>query len=139
VTAKTPLIANTWGHIAITRSGSDLTVYINGVKDATGRWNGSLNIKAIGRGNRGYVKGMMDEIRIWELARTETEISNSYAISVDPNTAGLIGYWNFNDTEQIIMDSSGMANHGTLGASATGETDDPMRLDTTIPLTESCD
>ena len=138
VTAKTPLIADTWGHIAITRSGSDLTVYINGVKDATGRWNGLLNIKAIGRGNRGFMKGMLDEIRIWELARTDAEISNSYNTNVDQNSAGLVGYWNFNETDQITSDSSSKANHGSLGASTENGTDDPIRLDETAPLIESC-
>ena len=138
VTAKTPLIADTWGHIAITRSGSNLTVYINGVKDATGRWNGSLKIKAIGRGNRGYAKGMMDEIRIWEVARTESEISNSYDTSVDPNLAGLIGYWNFNGADQTITDVSRMGNHGSLGTSTVVGSDDPVRLGSTDPLIESC-
>ncbi len=139
VTAKTPLLADTWGHIAITRSGSNLTVYVNGVKDATGRWNGPLSIKAIGRGNRGFAKGMMDEIRIWELARTETEIGNSYATSVDPNAAGLMGYWRFNDADQIITDASSFANHGTLGISNATGADDPIRLDSTVPLSEDCD
>ncbi len=140
VTAKTPLIADTWGHIAITREGSNLTVYINGVKDSTGKWKGILNIKAIGRGNRGFVKGMMDEIRIWNITRTESEIGSSYDTSIDPSTvAGLIGYWSFNETNQIIADSSGMENHGTLGASDLDGTDDPTRLDTETPLTESCD
>ena len=138
VTAKTPLIADTWGHIAITRSGSNLTVYINGVKDSTGRWNGLLKIKAIGRGNRGFTKGMMDEIRIWEVARTESEISNSYDTSVDSNLAGLIGYWNFNNTDQIINDSSSQENHGSLGLSIAAGSDDPVRLDSTAPITESC-
>ena len=138
VTAKTPLIADAWGHIAITRSGSNLTVYVNGVKDATGGWNGPLSIKAIGRGNRGFAKGMMDEIRIWELARTEAEISNSYNTSVDPNIAGLVGYWSFNDTDQIITDASSFANHGTLGASTATGADDPIRLDSTAPLSEDC-
>ena len=139
ITAKTPLIADTWGHIAITRSGTTLTVYINGVKDATGRWKGILNIKAIGRGNRGFVKGMMDEIRIWNLARTEAEISSSFDTSVDPNIAGLLGYWNLNGVDQIITDSSSMANHGMLGANTSDGTDDPVRLNTAAPLTESCD
>ena len=139
VTAKTPLIADTWGHIAITRSGSNLTVYVNGVKDATGRWNGLLSIKAIGRGNRGYFKGMMDEIRIWELARTEEEISNSFEENVDPNSAGLIGYWGFNNTDQIITDASNSGNDGSLGANTAAGTDDPIRLVSTAPLNENCD
>ena len=138
VTANTALTADTWGHIAITRSGSDITVYVNGVKDATGRWNGAFSIKAIGRGNRGFVKGKMDEIRIWDIARTETEISNSYDATVDPSSAGLIGYWGFNEADQIITDASSSANHGSLGVSTAIGADDPVRLDSTAPLNENC-
>ena len=138
VTAKTPLIADTWGHIAITRSGADLKVYVNGVEDATGRWNGILKIKAIGRGNRGYYGGMMDEIRIWDIARSGAEISAGYDAEVDPNTLGLIGYWNFNGTEQIITDISNAQNHGSLGANTDAGTDDPVRLDVNAPFAENC-
>ncbi len=55
VTANTPLLNNTWGHIAITRLGSNLTIYINGIQDATGSWNGALNLKTIGRGNQHFL------------------------------------------------------------------------------------
>jgi hypothetical protein len=138
VTAKTPLIADTWGHIAITRSGTNLKVYVNGIEDATGRWGGVLNIKAIGRGNRGYYKGMMDEIRIWDIARSEAEISAGYEAEVEPNTLRLIGYWNFNGTEQIISDNSSSQNNGSLGANTDIGTDDPIRLDVNAPFTENC-
>ncbi len=138
VTANTAILADTWEHIAITRSGANLTVYINGAEDAKGRWNGSLSIKAIGRGNRGYFKGMMDEIRIWNLARTEAQINNSYETDVEPNAPGLISYWNFNDTEQIITDTSSSENHASLGASTEVGSDDPIRLDSIAPITENC-
>jgi hypothetical protein len=113
-------------------------VYVNGIEDATGRWGGVLNIKAIGRGNRGYYKGMMDEIRIWDIARTEAEISAGYEAEVEPNMQGLIGYWNFNGTEQIISDNSSSQNNGSLGANTDIGTDDPIRLDVNAPFTENC-
>ncbi len=138
VAAKTSLKADTWEHIAITRSGSNLKVYINGVKDATGSWNGAFSIKAIGRGNRGFVKGTMDEIRIWEVARTEDEISHSYKTSVEPNARGLIGYWRFNESDQTISDAGSFANHGSLGATTAIGADDPIRLDSTLQLSENC-
>ena len=140
VTAKTPLVANIWGHIAITRSDGILKVYINGVVDPVkGRWRGALSIKAIGRGNRGYFKGGMDEIRIWNVARTEAEISTSFDSDINPNSAGLIGYWNFNDIDQVIIDTSHSANNAFLGVNAEAGTDDPVRLSSLAPISENCD
>ena len=138
VTANTAITADTWAHIALTRSGTKLTMYVNGVEDGTGSWNGSYSIKSLGKGYRGYFKGMMDEVRIWNVARTGAEIGASYDTTVDPDAAGLIGYWNFNGVDQIITDSSSSANHASLGASSAIGTDDPVRLDSTAPLTESC-
>ncbi len=139
VTANTAISADTWTHIALTRSGTKLTMYVNGVEDGTGNWNGSFSIKSLGKGYRGYFKGMMDEVRIWNVARTGAEIGASYDATVDPNVLGLIGYWNFNGTDQIITDASSSANHASLGASTAIGTDDPVRLDTITPLFENCD
>ena len=139
VIANTALTPDTWEHIAITRSGTNLTLYMNGIEDATGNWNGSLSLKAIGRGNGGFLQGMLDEVRVWNIARTATEISTSYHTSVDSNAPGLIGYWTFNGTDQVISDTSNAANHGSLGINTTAGADDPVRLDSTAPLTENCD
>ena len=139
VTANTPLLADTWGHIAITRKGSNLAVYVNGVKDATGKWNGSLRLQAIGRGNRGFVKGMIDEIRIWDIARTGAEIIKNFDTTIAPDTLGLIGYWNFNDAGQTIIDVSSSENHASLGASTSIKSDDPVQLNSTIPHAKNCD
>ena len=117
VTANTALFPNTWEHIAITRSGTKLVLYINGVEDATGTWNGILSLKAIGRGNRGYLKGEIDEVRIWDIARTGAEIIKNFDTTIAPDTLGLIGYWNFNDAGQTIKDVSSSENHASLGAS----------------------
>jgi hypothetical protein len=81
---------------------------------------------------------MIDEIRIWELARTETEIGNSYDTSVDPNTAGLLGYWSFNNVDQKITDVSSFENHGSLGINTASGSDDPVHLDSTVLLNERC-
>jgi len=134
IAANTALTPDTWGHIAITRSGSQLTLYVNGERDATSQWGGVLSLKAIGRGNRGFLKGMVDEIRVWNIARTKTEINASFNAGVDPNTAGLIGYWTFNNTDQIVTDASSLANHGLLGASTVAGDDDPKYVESTAPF-----
>ena len=138
VVANTAIQANTWNHIAITRLGSDLKLYINGIEDATGTWSDTLTLKAIGRGNRGYFKGLMDEIRVWNIARTNIEISASFNTDVLPSTLGLIGYWNFNSTDQTVFDTSNSGNHGSLGANSAAGADDPSYLSSTVPIIENC-
>ena len=40
--------------------------------------------------------GLMDEVRIWNVARTEAEIQNNMYNSIDPITSGLVAYYPFN-------------------------------------------
>ena len=139
VIANTSLLPDTWNHIAITRSGTQLKLYINGIEDATGNWNGTLSLKAIGRGNRGYFKGMLDEIRVWDIARSDTEIDDSFNTHVTPDALGLIGYWSFDDSDQTVIDSSSSANDGSLGINTGIGTDDPLYQDSTTPFSDDCD
>ncbi len=41
-----------------------------------------------------------------ECSAYSTEINVSYNTDVDPNTLGLIGYWNFNEADQDVTDTS---------------------------------
>ncbi len=81
---------------------------------------------------------MLDEIRIWNVARTSTEINTSFNTDIDPNSLGLIGYWNFNETGQDVTDTSNSANHGSLGETTTIEVDDPVRMSSNAPFIENC-
>ncbi len=134
ITANTALVPGIWGHIAITRSGSHLTLYVNGVKDAEGTWDGVLTLKSIGQGNRGFLKGTLDEIRVWNIARTEAEIKTNFSVGVDPNLAGLIGYWTFDNVGQVITDASKFTNHGLLGANKAESSDDPAQIESSAPF-----
>ena len=141
VTATTPMQPNTWTHLAITRSGSNLSLYLNGLLDATGNWSGTLPVKALGRGNRvslGSFKGEMDEVRFWNVARSGTQINQNYNQSVAPGSTGLVGYWTFNESGQVVADSSGSGQNASLGANPSVGNDDPARIATTAPFNESC-
>ncbi|NOZ35672.1 MAG: T9SS type A sorting domain-containing protein [Chlorobi bacterium] len=43
-----------------------------------------------------YFYGMIDEVRIWNFARSSGDISNDMNVEIDPQSAGLIAYYNFN-------------------------------------------
>ncbi|MCH8175785.1 MAG: hypothetical protein IIC59_11455 [Proteobacteria bacterium] len=49
-----------------------------------------------------------------------------YTDGVDTNSASLVGFWRFNETEnQTVVDISHSANHGFLGASSSPDSADP--------------
>ena len=68
-------------------------LYIKGASDQVPIGN---PVKWIGKVDN-YFKGKMDEVRIWNIARTEAEIQASMNTSLTGNEAGLVGYWNFDD------------------------------------------
>ena len=80
ITGITTLSTNTWYHVALVRNGTTITIYLNGVADATGTINNSVYFPTteelrIGRnGDMTHYSnytftGYMDEIRISNTAR----------------------------------------------------------------------
>jgi len=138
IVANTPIVLDTWTHVAITRSGTSMKLYMNGVEDATGEWDGALVLKAIGRGNQGFLAGQLDEIRVWNVARGPGQIIQNSKKSVPANSPGLIGYWAFNETGQVVTDSSNAGNNGSLGMEADPGNDDPKRIASTAPVVDDC-
>lgn len=57
-----------------------------------------------------WLPGEISEVRVWNIARTSEEIAaNPY--EVDPQSAGLLAYWKFNEgTGSKIMDHTGNGN-----------------------------
>ncbi len=66
--------------------------------------------------------GQIDEVRIWNIARTETEIHTDMNKQLNGDEPGLVGYWNFNETSNgKINDSSPNKNDGKLIGNANTE------------------
>jgi len=133
------LVANRWYHVAATHNGanSTLTLYLNGVVIGTtqtpagmtnspdplhlGKWNNS-------QGNR-YFTGSLDEVRIWNVQRTQAQIQAGMYQEMDPATAGLQAYYKFSEgiadgnnvAVTTTLDATANANNGTLnGFTKTG-------------------
>jgi len=58
----------------------------------------------------------MDEIRIWNVARTQAEIAESRFCRLTGAEAGLTGYWNFDNGTAIDVSDHG--NNGVLSGGA---------------------
>lgn len=100
--ASQTLVLNQWSHIAATLNGNTATIYINGVAAGTATMPVPANITRnncyIGRSNWGdpFSNATFDELRIWNVAKTQAEIQSSMGMELAGNEAGLVAYYNFN-------------------------------------------
>ncbi|MDY0081878.1 MAG: LamG-like jellyroll fold domain-containing protein [Ignavibacteriaceae bacterium] len=122
-------------HIAATYNSSTGTasIYINGVLDTSknvgstvSNSNGNLyyGFNPVRGDNVAPFKGIIDEVRIWNIARTESEIQSTMNQTLNGNEPGLVGYWKFDEgTGTITYDATGNHNDGTIyGATWVGPT-----------------
>lgn len=136
VVASATTAANVWTHYAVTRQNGALTIYVNGARNATGNWTGTFPVRALGRGAAGFVQGQLEELRIWNVARTAAQIAGAYQTKVSESSAGLLAYYVFNESsgDQNVINAVGAAGGATLGASASTEAADPSRVASTAPV-----
>ncbi|MFA6469759.1 MAG: FG-GAP-like repeat-containing protein, partial [Bacteroidota bacterium] len=105
ITGTTTAVADQWYHLVLTgASGSPLKLYVNGVLEATS----GGNIGALVTGNQWlypgtdnysnyYYSGDIDELRIWNDIRTESEIRENMYKTLSGFPANLLHYWQFNE------------------------------------------
>jgi hypothetical protein len=59
--------------------------------------------------------GIIDEVQVWNVARSAAQITGSMKKRLVGNEEGLVGYWRFDDgTGSKAVDSSSTKNDGTL-------------------------
>jgi hypothetical protein len=115
-------------HVAATYNTSTGTasLYINGAFD-TSKSVGSGVSNSTGNLYYGFslvaseapFKGIIDEVRIWNVARTESEIQSTMNQTLNGNEAGLIGYWKFDEgTGTVTRDATSSHNDGTINGAA---------------------
>jgi len=139
LTSTATVNTDKWFHVAVTRNGTQLRLYINGAQDQTatgtgGNINGNApftlgSLYGQGGVNSYSFNGAIDELRIWNAERTFTEISSSYKDTINRNTSNLVDYYNFdqgiggatNTGVTTLKDIAGTDNGGTLyGFTLTG-------------------
>ncbi|MHC4536787.1 MAG: two-component regulator propeller domain-containing protein, partial [Planctomycetota bacterium] len=68
---------------------------------------------------QGAFAGQIDEVRLWNVDRTEAQISLNMFKFLRQNEPGLVTYWQFEDVNEIISDVTGNGNDGKLIGDAT--------------------
>ena len=114
---------NTWYHVAGVYDGTTIKIYVNGLLqnsvDVTGTFSPSsgvvLNFGENPSWTQRYFNGDIDEVRIWNIARTATEIQQNMSIPLTGSEPGLVGYWTMNEgSGNITYDQTANGNNGTL-------------------------
>jgi hypothetical protein len=92
---------NGWSHIAVAVNGQTVQLYFNGQWFSTVVLAQPMNVQngnfAIGfdEVNRNAFHGQIDEVRIWNVTRTATDIKNNFRSKVSPVSPGLVRYYDF--------------------------------------------
>ena len=116
---------NTWHHVAFTYDGSSANLYVDGELDAsfsvTGMSPFTLTRDIVVMSERAinstsFNRGTVDEVRVWNIARTQTEIQDNMNNCLSGSEADLILYYQFEDgaPSSIVTDISSSNNDGNL-------------------------
>jgi hypothetical protein len=119
-----------WTHVAFVLDNSTGYLYVNGTQVGTGNLStvntpsGYANLRIGQRVAGGSIPfyGAIDEVRIWDYARSATEISNNMAAEYCALDSHLVAYHKFNhgiaggsnSGVNSSYDASGNGNNGTL-------------------------
>src|SRR6185369_3014203 len=146
VAGVTVITPNVWHHGGVTYDGTTWALYLDGVLETTlfvgqpPRWD-SIQHAALaatvnsGGSPSGFFAGVLDEARIWNYARSASQISSNMS-RVIASAPGLLGRWALDETSgDIASDSSGNAVFGTLLNSPVWTTGYPFASPPSITLT----
>jgi hypothetical protein len=115
-----------WHHFAVVYdadvAGSTMTLYVDGNVAAAGVGVGLLPKEmqvVLGKlgpqQDEGYFGGRLDDIRLWNLARTRAEIRQDMDRTLSGDEAGLHAYWKFDEQQgEKIFDLTANDNDGAL-------------------------
>ncbi len=116
-----------WHHVAATFDGTTLKLYVDGALDVSSAksFNTSgttlrIGQRSIGDAGSELYNGIMDELRIWNVARTQTELQNNRFAEIPGNSSGLVAYYKLNETTGLSLTDASVNNvTSTLTAAAT--------------------
>lgn len=141
-----------WHHVAAVfdpNAANKVSLYVDGVLDVAGNLTVTVNTGStlpvrIGRriDEVNSFNGSIDEVRIWNVAKTQAEIQESMNVELCTPQSSLKTYYKFNQgtaggtntTENTLTDSSGNNYTGTLGNFALSGSTSNWIASQTLPM-----
>lgn len=134
---ETPL-GNNWHHIAVVYLNKQPHLFIDGALVRTGLQSLRSNVLSptiMGGYFYGFFDGSIDEVRIWDHARTQQQIANKMNYVLTGYEDGLWGYWRIDEGQgQNVQDLSANDNDAQLGDSTVFDISDPVWIISETPL-----
>lgn len=141
-----------WAHIAIVKTSNSIQLYHNG-QPVSGSFTQGSGVSplvsstekvtigsyrmAAGNYDNGF-SGRIDEVRVWNVARTSNQIANNYQNVLSGSDTGLVAYYNFEQINTLLSDSlfnNGLLHQNLLNGVAQGSTHGkPTLVDNTFEL-----
>ncbi len=131
--AAQPLAVDRWTHVAITRSGSVATLYVDGepvatnpemtlspadLGETTGNWLGRCQFP---QRNVSYLNAQLDEFQIFDRGLTQDDVRSLMTSAAGAVKGGNVLWYRFDENDgPRATDSSGKGRHGTVIAPTDG-------------------
>jgi len=154
--AVLPDTSNTWYHLAASWDNTTFVTYLNGEIDSSSQpytqgyiapLNCSFSLCDEGldiggyrfldqQGNyysRQYFTGLIDEVRVWTVGRTQSQIKSTMSTVLSGSESGLMYYWRFDEGNGLLVNSLAFASYGTLGGGIVAA--EPKWVQSDSPLT----
>ncbi|HCX21565.1 MAG: hypothetical protein CMB80_21685 [Flammeovirgaceae bacterium] len=107
-----------WTHFAATYDGTTLTLYEDGIEvyqDNVSVTTGNTGMTIGFSTGDLYFKGRIDELRIWDDVRTESEIQDNLFVTLTGSESNLVAYYDFNEgTGTTLTDATSNNHDGTI-------------------------
>ena len=147
VSSTTNAANGTWHHLAYVKQGTRLSVLVDG-KEEGSRNDIPASVTGLtvqnqirigcNNSNARFVPGIIDEVCIWNYARTVAQIQESMNHELRGTEEGLVGYWKFNEGQgTTAFDSSPKPHNGTLVGGVAWTTDTPPVTPGPLPAAAS--
>ncbi|MFZ4796988.1 MAG: PKD domain-containing protein [Bacteroidia bacterium] len=120
--SATNLKDNQWHHLAGTYDGINFKIYVDGTQEnsipsGSGIVNSSDDL-FVGNSSQGSMnfKGLIDEVRVWNVAKTDVQIQAKRNSDLVGNESGLVAYYNmeYNVGTSVLKDLTSNTNNGVI-------------------------
>lgn len=122
------------------RANTSVSFYLNGNFDSTHAIQAPANgvpttisqtspVIIGSDGSSNHLTGLLDDVRVYDAARSSSDVASDFAMELTGSEANLVGYWKFNENQGLsVGDASAHGNNGTLSGSVSFSTNTGRRL-----------